>query len=213
MKRYSILSPMSLAVLFVAIIASQTSASIKGTPPKYIGLGEFENPSQGINFSVPFSGKEAANPNVPIITDAYAIDAGIYGTILKIYVEADDPNGEMSKIATTVDEVGYGHYPTDFIILKAEYRHHFKGYIQWNTFSSHSTSMHEFVRVYVTVTVMDKSGRLSNDFVFPFTFETGVGLASNPPAPFDQGRLARLGYVSLDLFDPYDMGGQGGIRR
>jgi len=212
MRKYSLLAMISLIVPLLAITAGQTPASIKGTPPKYIGLGEYQNPSQGVNFSVPFSGKEGLKPDVPVIVNAYAIDGGIYGTILKIYIEADDRGGEMSKIATTVDEVGYGHYPTDFIILKPEYRKHFKGYIQWNTFSLHTSTMHEFVRVYVTVTVMDKSGNASNDFVFPFTFETGVTPAPNPPAPFDQGRLAKLGHVSIDLFDPYEMGTVGPFR-
>jgi hypothetical protein len=112
----------------------------------------------------------------------------------------------MSKIATTVDQVGYGHYPTDFIFLKPEYRKHFKGYIQWNTFSSRASRMHEWVRNYVTVTVIDQAGRASKEFVFPFTFETGVTSAPQPPAPFDQGGLAKLGSISIDLFDPFGMG-------
>ena len=200
---------MSLTVLFLGITAgcAQTSKVIKGTEPQYVGLGEYETPSLGLNFNVPSSKKETSNFNVPVIKNAYAVDQGYYGTILKIYIEAEDPTGEMAKIATTVDEVGYGHYPTDFIILKSEYRKHFKGYIQWNTFSSRAAIMHEFVRMYVTVTVMDKSGRASNDFVFPFTFETGVRPAPKPPAPFDQARLVKIGSISIDLFDPYEMGG------
>ena len=176
----------------------------QGTSPQYVGLGEFENPSQGLNFTV--YRKESPNPNLPVIKYAYAIDRGIYGAMVKIYIEAEDPNGEMAKIATTVDQVGYGHYPTDFIILRPECRKSFKGYIQWNTFSSHIFRMSEFVRQYVTVAVIDKAGHSSNEFVFPFTFETGVEPAPMPPAPFDQGDLPKLGNVSIDLFDPFLMG-------
>ena len=187
---------------------AQGPKALRGTPPQYIGLGEFQNPVQGLNFTIPQ--KETSNPNAPIIKHAYAIDRGIYGTILKIYIEAEDPSGDMAKIATTVDQAGYGHYPTDFIILKPEYRKYFKGYIQWNTFSSRTSGMHEWVRNYVTVAVIDKAGKVSNEFAFPFTFETGVAPPFKPPAPFDQGHLPKLGSVSIDLFDPYEMGGGDG---
>lgn len=193
---------------FILFFASEGAFAIpvKGTPPQYIGLGEFQNPVQGINFTIPQ--KEALNPDVPVIKYAYAIDRGKYGTILKIYLEAEDPHGDMAKIATTVDEVGYGHYPTDFIILKPPYRKDFKGYIQWNTFGSHASHMDEWTQVYVTVAVMDKAGKTSNEFVFPFTFETGVAPAPKPPAPFDQEGLPILGHVSIDLFRP-NQGGDG----
>ena len=64
-------------------------------------------------------------------------------------------------------------------------------------------------RVYVTVAVIDKAGKTSNEFVFPFTFETGVTPAPKPPVPFDQEGLPKLGYVSIDLFSPFQ-GGHGG---
>ena len=202
MKVYGCLLLISVFVLSLANLGECSQVSVKGTAPQYVGLGEFENPVQGLNFTV--SRKETAtpNPNVPVIKHAYAIDRGIYGTILKIYLEAEDPNGDMAKIATTVDQVGYGHYPTDFIILKAQNRKNFKGYIQWNTFSNVSR-MDEWQQVYITVAVMDKAGKTSNEFVFPFTFETGVAPAPNPPAPFDQGDLSKLGYVSIYLYNPF----------
>jgi len=196
----------SVCVLFFVSLGGceHVPKAFQGTPPQYIGLGEFENPSQGLNFSVVRI--QPPNPNIPIIRYACAIDRGIYGTILKIYIEAEDPNGDMTRIATTVDQVGYGHYPTDFIILKPEYRKYFKGYIEWNTFSTHIFRMGEYVRQYVTVVVMDQAGNSSNEFVFPFTFNTGVEPAPIPPAPFDQAGLPKLGNVFIDLFDPFLMG-------
>jgi hypothetical protein len=41
----------------------------------------------------------------PIITHAFAIERGYYGYIWKIYLEAEDPDGQMQKIASVVDEV------------------------------------------------------------------------------------------------------------
>jgi hypothetical protein len=200
-----------VGVLFLVHFAAGASVPVKGTIPQYIGLGEFENPSQGLNAVPSQKGTTAPNANAPVIKQAYAVDRGIYGTVLKIHMEAEDPNGEMAKISTTVDQVGYGRYPTDFIVLKPQFKKHFKGYIQWNTFSSRASTMHEWVRIYVTVAVIDKAGKASNEFVFPYTFETGVLSASTPPAPFDQGSLVKLGSLSIDLFDPLEMG-EGGDR-
>ncbi len=39
----------------------------------------------------------------------------------------------MERVAVVVNQVGYGHYPTDWIILKPQYRGHVIGYLQWNT--------------------------------------------------------------------------------
>jgi len=181
--------------------------AFQGVTPKYTGLGEYET-SEG--WAVTVSKKEVPNPKAPVIKAAYAIDRGIYGsTILKIYVEAEDPNGDMAKIATTVDQVAHGHYPTDFIMLKPEYGKYFKGYIEWNTWSMHVSSMPDGNYVTARVSVIDKAGNSSNEFVFRFTFQTGVLPAPKPPEPFDQGSLSKLGHVIINLYDPYLMGGGG----
>ena len=146
MKIHGCLLLISIFVLSLANLGECSQVSVKGTAPQYVGLGEFENPVQGLNFTISRKETTTPNPDVPVIKYAYAIDRGKYGTILKIYLEAEDPSGDMAKIATTVDEVGYGHYPTDFIILKPPYRKDFKGYIQWNTFGSHASHMDEWVQ-------------------------------------------------------------------
>ena len=52
----------------------------------------------------------------PIITHGFAVEKGIYGYIWKIYLEAEDPDGQMLRIASVVEQVGYGYYPTDWIL-------------------------------------------------------------------------------------------------
>src|SRR5512143_356470 len=89
--------------------------------------------------------------HAPIITHAFAVDKGYYGYIWKIYIEAEDPDGEMLRIASVVDHVGVGRYPTDWIYLKPESRKHFKGYIQWNTFSSKTAYLPEWTQITLRV--------------------------------------------------------------
>ncbi len=143
----------------------------------------------------------------PIITHAFAVERGEYGYIWKIYLEADDPEGQMLKIASVVDQAGTGRYPTDWIYLKPQYQKHFKGFIQWNTYSTKAGYMIEGTPITLRVSVFDKSGNKSNEVIFPFTFEmTPNQYQYRPPPPFDQGDLVKLGNVMIDLY-PSDMPG------
>jgi len=139
---------------------------------------------------------------MPNITHAFAIDKGYYGCIWKIYIEAEAPNGDMDKIAVIAEQTGYGHYPTDWIILKARYRKHFIGYLQWNTFSSKASSLPEWTQMTMKVSIFDKAGNESKEVVFPFRFESGVKNQSEYqlPPPFDKQDIPRIGHIMVDLF-------------
>jgi hypothetical protein len=138
----------------------------------------------------------------PVITDSFAVERGIYGYIWKIYLEAEDPNGEMFKIASVVDQPGYGRYPTDWLYIKPEYRKHLKGYIQWNTFSSKTPYLREWSNITLRVSIIDKAGNKSKEAVSPFTFVPEIKDQDALPASFDQENIPRLGYISIDLTGP-----------
>jgi hypothetical protein len=141
--------------------------------------------------------------NAPVITHAFTLDKIMYGDIVKVYIEGEGPKGEMVKIATVVDQAGYGQYPTSWVYLKSTDRQHFKGYLQWNTFSSKTPYVSEWTPITLTVSVLDKFGNESNAFTFPITIESGVKRASSyqVPSPFDQGDVKRLGSIDIDLMD------------
>lgn len=151
----------------------------------------------------------------PVITHSFAVEKGYYGYVWKIYIEAEDPDGDMLKVASVVEQTGYGRYPTDWIILKPQHRKHFKGYIQWNTFSSRTSYLREWTQITLKVSIVDKAGNESNEVVFPFTFESGIKdqYKYKLPAPFDEGDISRLGYIHIDLFEPTNMGGAGPPQR
>lgn len=150
----------------------------------------------------------------PIITHSFAVEKGYHGYVWKIYIEAEDPDGDMYKIASVVEQPGYGGYPTDWIIIKPQYRNRLTGYIQWNTFSSRTFYLREWTRITLKVSIIDKAGNESNEVIFPFTFETGV---KNPykyelPPPFNGGNLPRLGHIHIDLIEPTMTGNDAGQR-
>jgi hypothetical protein len=171
-------------------------------------------PHQGWAQLFRYEGGTGAKPgtHAPIITHTFAAEKGYYGYIWKIYIEAEDPDGDMLRIASSVDQVGYGHYPTNWIYLKPQYQKGFKGYIQWNTFSSKSPYLSEWTQIELTVSVLDKAGNESNVVIFPFEFISGVRdqYRVKLPAPFDQGDLPGLGYLYTDLIDPTQSGDSSG---
>jgi hypothetical protein len=185
---------LALIVLTLFLAGAQgcasTSPVVTAKPAEYIQLQSANVPSN--------------NKNAPCLEHAAAFDRGYYGTILRIYLEATDPKGEMLQIATRARQAGYTVYPTDFIMLEPQYREHFKGYIQWNTGDSRAARLPEWTQLTINVSVMDRSGKMSNAFEFPFTFETGTGEPPPPPSPF-QGELPRLGYIRIHLVNPEEM--------
>jgi len=150
----------------------------------------------------------------PIITHAVMNrEAGSYGSVLRIYIEADDPQGFMFRIATAVDQVGYGSYPTDWIYLKPQYQHHLLGYLQWNTFSVHASWMPEWTQITIKVSILDTGGNESNTVVFPFEFVSEAVPETPLPPYFNQGNILPLGHIGIDLFNPLEMEDDGDRRR
>ncbi len=139
----------------------------------------------------------------PVITQAFiSKEAGRYGDVLKIYVEADDLEGSMFRIGTSVDQVGYGHYLADWVYLKPQHQHHVVGYLQWNTFSYRASWMPEWTQLAIKVSVFDTSGNESNEVVFPFEFVSQAVPESPLPPPFNQPDLPLLGHIAINLFNP-----------
>jgi hypothetical protein len=135
----------------------------------------------------------------PVIAKSYAEDAGPYGKVWKIYIEAEDANADMNYVAIVVDQPGVGRYPTDYIQLDPQHRNHLKGFLQWNTFSSRATGLKEGTQITVRVFIVDKAGNESNKVVFPFTFVSGAKAQNKLPALIEEANIPRLGFVGIQL--------------
>lgn len=136
----------------------------------------------------------------PIIKKAFAVESVPYGGTWRLYLEAEDPDGDMEKIAVVVHQIGYGSYPTDWIFLKPQYRFHLIGYLQWNTFSSKASSLPEWTPITVRASIFDKAKNESNEVVFPLTFESGVKEREEDPLPYPFNSMhPRIGHITVDL--------------
>lgn len=152
--------------------------------------------------------ESAKRGNPPVITNSFAVERGNYGFVWRIYIEAEDPDGDMSRVAAVVEQPGYGLYPPDWVVLKSPYRKHFKGYLQWNTFSSRTAYLREWTHITLRISVFDQAGNESHEVAFPFEFVSGKHREVKLPPPFDTGGLPRLGYLNINLFEPTLMGAE-----
>ncbi len=143
-----------------------------------------------------------SGPEGPVILSSHALARGRYGTIWKIYIEAEAGSADMAKIAAVVEQPGYGRYPTDFVQFKPSFGRHLLGYLQWNTFSSKGKDLSDGDQIVLRVSVIDKAGKESNEAIFPFTFMSGVRGQGNLPVTFHGGNVPRLGYIDIDLITP-----------
>ncbi len=140
----------------------------------------------------------------PVITHAYAIDRVPHATTeLKIYIEAEDADGDMNYVFVVVDEPGHGPYPPDRVLLGPQYRSHLKGFLQWNRVRPRAP-LAEGTQIRVRVSIADKARNVSNEVVFPLTFVSGINAQQDIPAPFDDINIPRIGYVGVrDEKDDY----------
>jgi hypothetical protein len=146
-----------------------------------------------------------ADSEGPIITHSFAAETGKYSYIWKIYLEAEDPTGDMSKIVSTVNQLGWGEYLANTIPIKPENRHHLKGYIQWNAFTSETPTLDVWTRITVKISIVDEVGNESNAVVFPLTFAPGLRGEHKYklPPPFDRADLPMLGQIRINIFSPF----------
>jgi hypothetical protein len=144
-----------------------------------------------------------AGTKPPVITAYFAPSEAMFGYPMRVYLAAEDPEGDMLRIAVQVSQVGYGNYPTDWIFLKSQYQKSFVGYLQWNTASYHTFFLPEWTQITMKVAVLDKYGAQSNEVIMPLLFVSGARPSPSPPAPFNNGNVPRLGYIDVNLDDPY----------
>jgi len=197
----------SLDVRLISIVEEKPPVTVyvqqEGIDDVMVKIGDF---AQDIGYTILGPDPDVGptdQPRRPLIRHAFTVEKIMYGDILKVYIEAEDPDGKMSRIATVVEQAGYGRYPISWVYLKETDRKYVKGYLQWNTFSSKTSMLSEGTPITLTIFIFDKSRNRSNSITFPITFGSGVKPASSyqVPAPFDEKDIRRLGFIDIELMN------------
>lgn len=143
--------------------------------------------------------------NEPVIHESYAPSVIRPGTTWRIYLHAEDFDGDMKEIITFVTQTGVAPFPTVINKLKGEDTREVAGYLYMNT-SSDSLLLGD--RVEVLLIIRDQRENDSRRIKFSLRFDH-VPLAELPEK-WEGVANRRLGAVTLDDIVPSQKGGPSG---
>ena len=126
----------------------------------------------------------------PVIVDYYAPAHITPGSNWKIYLRAEDEDGDMLYIATMLFQAGFGYYATDYIRLEGKNRKGFAGYISLKTPADVHLSFDQFT---MEIMVRDSQGKQSNKVHLPLAF--GSVKAAEIPAEWQDIADHQLGVL------------------
>lgn len=129
--------------------------------------------------------------NPPVITNAFASGELAPGETWKIFLQAEDPDGDMVRIICTFEQPGGGVQPAAFIKIREDRRRNLSGYIFLNTAEAPGQS---FAGGRLTVQIQDRKGALSNSESFAVDLNPRALQKNPPPGVF---RDENLGPVQL----------------
>jgi hypothetical protein len=109
--------------------------------------------------------KEKGHP--PIILGYYAPEAIRPGTTWKIYLRAEDKDGDMAYVATTLYQADFGYYATDYTRLKGKDKKNCLGYLALKTPSDTKLTLDKFT---MQIVFVDSQNYQSKAVQLPLTF-------------------------------------------
>ena len=137
----------------------------------------------------------------PVITHWFASEELHHGDTWRIYVAANDSDGDMRQFVGVLDQVGYGTYSSSYERIRKRNREELRGYLVFYSSAGMGLRLSEWTRLKLTLFIRDKGGNTSNKVVFPLVLSLGAKQGP-PPAPFDRGLLVKLGVMWFDLIEP-----------
>jgi hypothetical protein len=144
----------------------------------------------------------------PVIVKAWAPEAVRQGTYWRLFIQASDPDCDLSVIYVRIEQTGFGGYPLQQVLLQKADRCQVAGQMSLWTGPAYLYGS----RVTATVWVTDSAGNKSGPLTFPWTVDGPPEVA--PPPEFSGPEFQRpLGNIDVQLRSPtFDHGfpGAGG---
>ena len=136
--------------------------------------------------------KDFKGGSKPVIVDSYVTPNILSNMILPIYIEAQDPDGNMAGILFTVTQVGVNPDSTHYVPLSPVDRKAFKGFV---TIDIPKFETNERLRV--EIMVVDQNG-LKSDVVVKETL-IGFGYPEPLPAKWKSSEVHKLGHIFFEF--------------
>lgn len=143
-------------------------------------------------------GLESSFENAPRIVKYGAVDRIKSGQTWRLYVAAEDPNGDMEDIIFEITQPGQGPYPEHDRHLKGDASKAFSGYFYLNTPVGWRDDLWG-LELTVRFRVRDKVGYASEMISLPLKF-VGRNVEQPIPPGFTKDEDRPLGAILIDLY-------------
>ncbi|HSR11188.1 MAG TPA: hypothetical protein VLS90_07055, partial [Thermodesulfobacteriota bacterium] len=128
-------------------------------------------------------------PGAPVITQAYASPQLRPGETWRVYLVANDVQGEMMNIVSRVDQPGVGTYQVSITRIEPEMAKELNGFLYLAT--SAAARLHN-VSLTLTVQIHDRQGRYSAPAVFNLVLNDTYQQEAPPPGVFREVDLGPI---------------------
>jgi hypothetical protein len=133
----------------------------------------------------------------PRILDSYAAESVRPGATWRVFLKAQDADGDMHSIITQLVQPGIGYYPPDFTYIKEAEREGFAGYLILRTPPDYWL-LQEYVEA--TLTIQDCAGNKSEPVKFTLRFDLKSGYGPQEVPERWQGAAERkLGTIMVQI--------------
>ena len=141
-------------------------------------------------------GAESGPKATPVITQSFASEEVRLGETWKIYLNASDPNGEMTKIYAIVEQPGQVN-PVSITKISKENAKELSGYIFLST-APPATPL-DGTSLNLTIQIQDRSGNFSQPAVFPLTIKNYATQEAPPQGVFKEQDLGPVMVTVMSL--------------
>ena len=133
----------------------------------------------------------------PMILDSYAAESVRPGATWRVFLKAQDADGDMHSIITQLVQPGIGYYPPDFTYIKGAEREGFAGYLILTTPPDYWL-LQEYVEA--TITIQDCEGNKSEPVNFTLRFDNKSGFGPQEvPEKWKMAANRKLGTIMVEI--------------
>ncbi len=136
--------------------------------------------------------EEVYGKNPPELTQSFASDKIRPGDTWKVYLQANDPDGDLDSIVAEIDQPGQGNYPVSYTRLRGKNRRDVSGFVYLNTMTPSGFTWQENLNLTVTIWIKDKAGHLSRPSVFLLSFNSRFTQEKPPQSLFEERSLGPI---------------------
>lgn len=141
------------------------------------------------------AGQDKGEP--PVILGSFAAELIRPGATWRVYLKANDADGDINYIAAQITQPGVGYYPTDFTYIKGADREGFAGYLFLTTPRDSRLVLDNFK---LEILLRDCEGNKSESVYLSLRFDLKSDYRPQAvPEKWQTAANRRLGAIQIDI--------------